>query len=151
MIEHPAPEPTPLPGWSALTFIARGAALEVLASILGMLITFESFFGDRWYLWGGTLAVLALSCLMVGAILGIRGYQKLKAERSRGYTTSLSGKSISRGPGSWRRPSRSKISSSWFRGRGRLERCLLRCTRQTYRSIRDYRITEVPAIALGLF
>jgi len=69
--------------------VAKGGALEVAAVVSGMLIAFESAFGDKWYYWGDTFLAISVASVVVGATLGLRGYAKLKRERRAGYTTAL--------------------------------------------------------------
>lgn len=81
--------PAPLQGWSGVVLIGRGAAMQGVASSFGVLIIFESFFGSKWYYWGGACGALSLSSLLVGMVFGFRGYWKLRRERDAGYTTAL--------------------------------------------------------------
>jgi hypothetical protein len=81
--------PTPLPGWSGVKFVARGGAMEGLVPFCAVAISFESMFGRKWYYWGGFFGILSGIFIGIGLTMGIRGYSKLRREREAGYTTAL--------------------------------------------------------------
>jgi hypothetical protein len=81
--------PAILPGPSGATLILVGFLHNVAAWLVGCLVTIEAYLPGRWYYWGGAILAVVVTVLAVGLVKTRRGYRKLAAEKSRGYTTAF--------------------------------------------------------------
>jgi len=72
-----------------LQLVIRGGAIEALGVVCVPLIVVTFLLPDaaRVY-WAAALVTIGVSAAIIGGVMGLFGYHKLKKEREAGYTTS---------------------------------------------------------------